>query len=211
MTTKYDKIFFDLDGTLSDSYNGIENGIRFALNKTGITEIPEKDIKKLIGSPLHESLTKYYFNDKQKTWKAVEYFRDYYDNKGINESQLYPGIVDLLQELSTISQLYVITAKPTLFAKKLLTYHNVASLFTDILGCQMEGGNFSKSGLIKQVPDLQYSIMIGDKPQDIAAGKDVGIETGGVLYGYGTEEEIIDSAPDFIINSVSELKRILSC
>ena len=210
MTAKYDKIFFDLDGTLSDSYKGMENGIRFALEKEGIRDVLDKDIKKLIGIPLHVSLDKYYFNDIQKTWKAVECFRDYYVKQGIKESELYPGVVNLLQEFSKISKLYVITAKPTVFANKLLSYHKVAYLFTDIFGCKMEGGNFSKASLIRQVPEYKTSIIVGDKQKDIIAGKENGIKTVGVLYGYGTEEEIKDSNPDFTVHSVSELKAILS-
>jgi phosphoglycolate phosphatase len=209
MESKYRKIFFDLDGTLSDSYTGIENGIRFALQKIGMRDICETEIKALIGIPLHQSLQKYFSNDAESIYRTVEYFREYYADSGVKESELYPGIQDLLQELSSVTQLFVITAKPTLYATKLLTHHNVAAFFTDILGCPMNGGNFSKASVMRSIPDLSLSIIIGDKQQDIAAGKELGIETGGILYGYGTKQEIFNAYPDHIIDSVPALKDVL--
>jgi phosphoglycolate phosphatase len=209
MTSKFDKIFFDLDGTLSDSYQGIENGIRYALGKAGISDLSEQDVKKLIGLPLHLSLDKYYFNDTQKTWEAVECFREYYGSKGVYESILYDGIAELLGDLSIASEIYVITAKPTPFAEKLLAGHNVAHLFTAIMGCEMDGANSCKSDLIKKVNDVNCSIIVGDKQQDISAGKEAGIKTCGVLYGYGTEQEIVGAAPDFIIDTVINLRNLL--
>jgi len=211
MKDVYDKIFFDLDGTLSDSYNGIENGILYALKQSDIPEISKEEIKKLIGIPLSESLKKYCSNNTEKAEKACRYFRDYYDKKGIYESRIYPGIKKLLHELSVISELYVITAKPTLIATKLLSYHELDLLFTGILGCPANNSVFCKSVLISQVPYHENSIIIGDKAQDVIAGRKARIKTGGVLYGYGTLQEITNAKPDFIIDSVVELKKILSC
>ena len=209
MVSKFDKIFFDLDGTLSDSYKGIENGLWFAMRKSGIKDLTEKEIKSLIGVPLNESLKNIFGNDNNKIAEVIKSFREYYDNFGIYESELYPGIKEILHELSLTSDLYVITAKPAIYATKLLVHHNIASLFTNILGCQLDGISFSKTALIRQVPDIQQSIIIGDKPQDISAGKEAGIKTGGVLYGYGTKQEITNSNPDFIIDSVPALREIL--
>ena len=206
---RYNSIFFDLDGTLCDSYQGIENGIRQALASNGITDVAAKDIKKLIGIPLHDSLDKHFFNDTDKTKHAVKVFRTYYDGQGITESELYPGIMELLHRLAAVSDLFVITAKPTLAAKKILNHHKVAHYFTDIFGCVPDGGNFCKSELINSAYERRHSIIIGDKAQVIEAGKKSGIKTCGVLYGYGTEQEIMEAVPDFIIHTVPELNDII--
>jgi phosphoglycolate phosphatase len=210
MTKKYKNIFFDLDGTISDSYKGIENGIHFALEKVGVNPIPSDEIKSIIGTPLTESLKKYCLNDARKTAEAVESFREYYALKGIMESKLYPDIYELLVWASSFYKLFVITAKPTIYAVRLLEFQKVAQFFTEIKGCQLDGANFKKSDLMRPINKYSESVIIGDKKQDIEAGKEIGIKTCGVLYGYGTEKEIKESNPDFIAGSVKELKHILS-
>jgi phosphoglycolate phosphatase len=205
----YNSIFFDLDGTLCDSYPGIENGIKMALNSQGVHDIGKNDITKLIGIPLHESLDRHYFNDTHKTQQAVKVFRTYYDEQGIMESEIYTGIPELLQRLSLCSELFVITAKPTHAAKRILKHHHLSCYFKEILGCSSDGANFCKSELIRKVTARGHSIIIGDKSQDIEAGKKAFIKTCGVLYGYGTEQEIKDSNPDFISRSVPGLDHIV--
>jgi len=210
MTKKYQNIFFDLDGTLSDSYQGIENGIHFALEKVGVNPISSDEIKSIIGIPLTQSLKKYCFNDEKKTKEAVDFFREYYALKGIMESELYPGIYELLAWASGFYKLFVVTAKPTVYAIRILEFHNAAKFFTEIKGCQLNSVNFKKSDLMRTVDRYNESLIIGDKKQDVEAGKEVGIKTCGVLYGYGTENEIKESEPDFIAASTRDLKNILS-
>ncbi|MDX2173756.1 MAG: HAD hydrolase-like protein [Bacteroidota bacterium] len=206
---KYQNIFFDLDGTISDSYKGIENGILFALEKVGIKSISSQEIKTIIGTPLADSLKIHCSNDLKKTSEAVACFREYYSTKGIMECELYPGMQELLAWASNFYKLFVITAKPTIYANQLLEFQKVATFFTEIKGCELESNNFKKSNLMRSIPNSIESIIIGDKKQDIEAGKEIGIKTCGVLYGYGTEKEIKESNPDFIVNSISELKHLL--
>ena len=210
MTKKYQNIFFDLDGTISDSYKGIENGIHFALEKVGVNPISSDEIKSIIGTPLTQSLKKYCLNDDKKTKEAVDSFREYYGLKGIMESELYPDIYELLAWASSFYKLFVITAKPTIYAIRLLEFQNAAKFFTETKGCQLNSVNFKKSELMRTVNNYSESLIIGDKKQDIEAGKEIGIKTCGVLYGYGTEKEIKESKPDFIAASILDLKNILS-
>jgi len=210
MTKKYQNIFFDLDGTISDSYKGIENGIHFALEKVGVDAISSDEIKSIIGTPLSESLKKYCLNDDNKTKEAVDFFREYYTLKGIIESELYPDIYELLAWTSGFYKLFVITAKPTIYAIRILEFHNAAKFFTEIKGCELNSVNFKKSDLMRPLNKNSESLIIGDKKQDIEAGKEIGIKTCGVLYGYGTEKEIKESKPDFIAATIMDLKNILS-
>jgi phosphoglycolate phosphatase len=206
----YQTIFFDLDGTISDSLTGIRNGINFACDTAGIERIPSDDIRKMIGIPLTVSLSSYCQNNKEKTAEAVNLFRQYYSEKGITECELYPGIKDLLAWASDVCRLYVVTAKPTLYATRLLEHLEVAKYFTEIKGCGMNGGHFSKSVLIREIGNHQHSIIIGDKKEDVLAGKECDIKTCGVLYGYGTEMELRVASPDFIVSSAKEMREILS-
>lgn len=205
----YEKIFFDLDGTLSDSYPGIENGIRFALAAEGVKDITSQEIKRLIGIPLFQSLKQYYFSDESQCQAAIHTFRSYYSEKGVLESSLYPGIMDMLHLLSKQAELFVVTAKPTMDAIKLLAHHGAANFFKSIKGCDMKQGSFSKANLILQETKLEKAIVIGDKQQDIVAGKAAGIQTGGVLYGYGHPNEFREAQPDIIIHSVDDLHHYL--
>ncbi|MDD5569557.1 MAG: HAD hydrolase-like protein [Bacteroidales bacterium] len=209
MKRNFNNVFFDLDGTISDSYKGIKNGFIHAFKNYSSLSLNDNEINSIIGIPLTESLKRYFDDNSKIITEVINSFREYYDNIGLYESEIYSGIIYILEELALESKIYVITAKPVIQAAKMLSHHNIAHLFTNIYGFQPNGINFSKTELIKQIPNLNKSIVIGDKQQDIEAGKDAGIMTGGVLYGYGTEEEILKSNPDFIIKTVAELKNIL--
>lgn len=207
----FQQIYFDLDGTLCDSYPGIERGFMDALRQLGRTDITEEDLKKLIGIPLTTSLYTFFPDDDATVNRAVELFREYYRTQGMFESVLYPGIDALLATLSETAQLYVATAKPTVYAKQMLEHHKVLQYFTDVRGVTLEGGdNFTKAGAIGDSYAGGMAIMVGDRKQDIDAGKAAGIRSLGVLYGYGQEEEIRNATPTHIAANVAELTQILS-
>ena len=210
---KFDSIFFDLDGTICDSFQGIESGIKIALVKSGIDNVNSDLIKKMIGVPLNVSLEKYVFdkddtNRAKKIGQTVAYFREYYSSVGLFESVLYPNIPDILKELARYSKLYIITAKPTAYAKKIISHHGVEHLFNEIYGFGEEI-KFNKAKLINRASPKKNSIMVGDKKQDIAAGKEAGIRTAGVLYGYGSRREIEDSKPNYIVERTDDLIEVL--
>lgn len=211
--SKFDSIFFDLDGTICDSYLGIENGIKIALKKSGVENVKPDLIKQMIGIPLNQSLGKFIFNtdpknDAKKIATAISYFREYYSKIGLLESNLYPNILEMLEALCKHAKLYIITAKPTSYAKKILVHHRAAHFFNEICGFNEEE-NFNKADLINRFAPTNNSIMIGDKCQDIKAGKSAGIKTAGVLYGYGSRKEILTAKPDYIIENTTDLLGIL--
>ena len=210
---KFDAVFFDLDGTISDSFTGIENGIKLALKKSGIENVAPDLIKKMIGIPLNISLGTFVFNDNPKhdaerIARAIDYFRDYYSTIGLFESEIYPNIPEMLEKLCKHAKIYIITAKPTDYAKKIVAHHKIDPFFVEICGFNGEE-NFNKADLIKRIAPKSNSIMIGDKSQDIVAGKEYGIQTAGVLYGYGSRSELMASKPDFIVENPSDLIPIL--
>ncbi|MEL6538674.1 MAG: HAD hydrolase-like protein [Bacteroidota bacterium] len=206
----YSQIYFDLDGTLCDSYPGIEKGFLNALEQMGVGAVTEAELKKLIGTPLTTSLYTFFPNDDEKVAEGVALFREYYRDKGLFESVLYPGVADMIPLLATTSRLYLATNKPTLYARQMLEHHGLLSHFTDVRGVALEGPNtFTKSGAILDSWEGGKAIMVGDKPQDINEGKKAGIDSMGVLYGYGTEEEVHGATPTHVVVDIAEMTKIL--
>ncbi|HAA14980.1 MAG TPA: hypothetical protein DCE41_26125 [Cytophagales bacterium] len=206
----YSQIYFDLDGTLCDSYPGIEKGFLNALEQMGVGAVTEAELKKLIGTPLTTSLYTFFPGDDQKVAQGVALFREYYKVKGLFESVLYPGVAEMIPRIAQNARLYLATNKPTLYAKQMLAHHGLESYFTDVRGVALEGPNtFTKSGAILDSWEKGNAIMVGDKPQDINEGKKAGIDSMGVLYGYGTEEEVRSAAPTHVVADMAEMTKIL--
>jgi len=210
MTYEYNSILFDLDGTLVNSIKGIEKGIKYALSSNTEYNVDLSIINKMIGMPLNESLEKYVFGKNQNLInETIELFRDYYSIKGIYEAELYTGVFELIADLNKHYDLYIITAKPTNLAIKVLEHFNLESHFNKICGKPNNNESFSKARLISNLNLIKPALMIGDKKYDILAGKTTNISTAGVLYGYGSFEEISKVNPNYIFNQVEDIKTLL--
>ncbi|MDG4516103.1 HAD hydrolase-like protein [Streptococcus suis] len=126
----YQTILCDLDGTLTDSGQGILNSVAYALEKMGIEEPDTANLNRFIGPPLYESFSRFYQLSPEDTQSAVDAFRVYFKEKGMFENQLYPGIIPLLEELRTAGKTLVIaTSKPEIFAKQILEHFGIAHYF----------------------------------------------------------------------------------
>lgn len=213
---KYKYVLFDLDGTLTDPAEGITNSIIYALKKYNIEISNRGELYKFIGPPLLESFEKYYGFSKEEAKKAVEYYREYYKNKGIFENLLYDGCDDLLKELKDEGLLLIVaTSKPEVFAKKILEYFDIEKYFTFIAGSNLDGSRAKKGEVIEyaleccNIVDLLKAIMIGDREHDIIGAKSAGIASIGVLFGYGDRSEHENAGADFIAETVADIKKIL--
>ena len=207
--TDMKNILFDLDGTLTDPALGITNSVMHALKRFNIPLPPRDELYKFIGPPLAESFEKYYgFSDGQV---AVEVYREYFSTKGLYENELYNGIEELLKLLYENGyRIYLATSKPEIYAKQILEHFNIDKYFTDAVGSLLNGNSVEKGEVIAHLlkkHNITDAIMIGDRCFDIAGAKENGIKSIGVLYGYGTEDELKDA--DFIVSSVTELKNLL--
>lgn len=213
---KYEYVLFDLDGTLTDPATGITNSVIFALKKYGIEVRDRRELYKFIGPPLGGSFEKYYGFSKREADTAVEYYREYYRDKGIFENSVYDGIKDLLKELTDNDHLLIVaTSKPEVFAKQILEYFDIAKYFIYIAGSNLDGSRAKKVEVIKyalescNIVNLSKAIMIGDREHDIIGAKEVGIKSVGVLFGYGNRNELENAGANFIVNTVKEIGRIL--
>lgn len=212
----YEYILFDLDGTLTDPAIGITNSVMYALKKYGIEVHERSELYKFIGPPLWDSFENYYGFSKEEAKTAVEYYREYYKDKGIFENLVYDGIEDLLKRLEDSSKtLIVATSKPEVFAKQILEHFNIAKYFTYIAGSNLDGTRVKKDEVIMyalescNVIDLSKAIMIGDREYDIIGAKKVGIGSIGVLFGYGNRNELEKAGADFITETVADIGKLL--
>lgn len=212
----YEYILFDLDGTLTDPAIGITNSVMYALNKYGISVTDRKLLYKFIGPPILESFERYYDFSKEEAINAVEYYREYFKDKGIFENHVYTDIENLLKKLRALGKtLIVATSKPEIFAKQILDHFGLAMYFTYIAGATLDGSRVKKDHVISyalescNIVDKSNVIMIGDREHDIIGAKKNEIQSMGVLYGYGSREELENAGADYIVETVYEIEKIL--
>ena len=218
LTPKYDNYFWDLDGTISNSQEGIYNSILYSLDKLSIETPSEEILRSFIGPPLYVSYMKYWYpGNEEKAQHAVSFYREYYQEKGVYENVVYPGIKDLISSLKDAgSRMFVTTAKPTRYAKIVIEHSGMSDLFEAVYGSEMDGNWSDKTELIQAVYDdypetkNQKNIIIGDRYYDLQGGNNHGIDTAAVLFGYGSKEELQNENPSYICENTEELKSNLS-
>lgn len=209
----YKVILFDLDGTLTESGEGITKSVQYALEKLGL---PEPDLKKLevfVGPPLLQQFMKYAGLDEETAVKAVEYYRERYTDIGIFENEVYPGVEDMLDKLRGKGYiLAVASSKPERFVKKVLDHFDLTKYFQEIVGSEMNGGRTSKSDVIEEALDRLHMadhreqvVMVGDKEHDVFGARKAGLQCLAVSYGYGSEEELKNANPLKIADSAQEV------
>lgn len=209
----YRAILFDLDGTLTQSGEGITKSVQYALEKLGK---PEPDLKKLevfVGPPLLQQFMKYAGLDEETAVKAVEYYRERYTDVGIFENRPYPGVEEMLEGLKRKGYiLAVASSKPERFVHRILDHFHLTGYFQEVVGSEMNGGRTSKAEVIEEaLSRLHMSgcrkdvIMVGDKEHDVLGAREAGISCVAVSYGYGTEEELKNAAPLKTVHSAGEV------
>lgn len=209
-------ILFDLDGTLTDSGEGIVNSVRYALEKFGMPADKGDSLQSFIGPPLAEQFQKYCRVSKEDGEKLVGYYREYYADQGIYENRLYDGIENLLEKLKRSGrQMAIATSKPEKYARMIAEYFKIDGYFAYIGGAHMDGRRTCKAEVIAYVLesmgicDLKKVVMIGDREHDIKGAIQTGIDSIGVLYGYGGLGELQEAGADQIAETPEEIGEIL--
>lgn len=192
-------ILFDLDGTLIDSGPGIIKSVSYALEQMGLP-IPEnrQELGKFVGPPLHVSFAEFYGLPPEEVRRAITLYREYYARQGIWECTVYPGVPELLARLNQAGlRLLVATSKPERFAVPVLERRGLAKEFAFIAGADDDNGNRSEKHQVIRyalaacgIEDPASVLMVGDRKYDVAGAGACGIDTVGVLYGYGSTEEL---------------------
>lgn len=209
-------LFFDLDGTLTDSSEGITKGVKYSLAKFGIQEEKPEVLLKFIGPPLKDSFMKYYNFSEEETKKAVIYYREYYQDTGLFENKVYPGMEDVLIALKQAGKkLVVATSKPEEYAKRILEHFGLSDYFDYIAGAGLDGSRIKKAEVIAyamencDITDKEEVLMIGDREHDVLGAAQVGISCMGVLYGFGSRQELELAGAAYIAESVADIGRLI--
>ena len=213
----YNYILFDLDGTISDSGRGICNGVLYALDKFGIKETDQKVLNTFIGPPLVDAFMANYSFSNEKALKAVEYYREFYRKDGIYQNSLYDGVKDLIIKLKQQGKILVLaTSKPQPFAEIVLNQYNLLGYFDYIIGATFDGKLNYKNDVIRValeisgISDKSQAIMIGDRHHDIEGAKENGLDSIGVLYGYGDLVELQNAGANFIAETPQDILKIIN-
>jgi len=188
-------VYFDLDGTLTDPKPGITRSIRFALHSLDRPAPPEDELTWCIGPPLRDSLRTLLGGDASAD-AALSLYRRRFADVGIYENSVYDGIEDALSVLRKSGRrLFVATSKPRIFAERILEHFKMRKYFDGVFGSELDGARSDKSELLAYalattgVEPLQAA-MIGDRSHDMIGARRNGMTAIGVLYGYGSEDEL---------------------
>ena len=215
MSKDYKYILFELDGTLTDPKEGITKSFQYALRHFGIEE-DLANLEKFIGPPLHDSFRDDYNFSEEEVEEAVTKFREYFAQNGIFENKIFSGVKEVLEYLhSNNKRILLATSKPTIFAEKILKHFEIDKYFEYIGGSNLDGSRSEKNEVINhvlevcKVSSMEDVIMISDRKYDVIGAKKIGVDSIGVLYGYGDLEELQEVNPTYIIKNIEELKNIL--
>ena len=209
---KYKYCLLDLDGTLTDPCIGITNSVMYALKKFNIEVEDRSELYCFIGPPLPDSFKKYYGFNEEQADRAVTYYRENFRDKGIFENVVYPGIPEILKELKEKGVVVALaTSKPHEFSVRILEHFDLIKYF-DFIGAATMDGRISKktdviAHLLEYMGDVDKDevLMVGDRDQDIDGAKANGLHSVGVLWGYGSKEELQNAGADYVIERPEEL------
>lgn len=210
----YKAIFFDLDGTLTDSGEGIINCASLALEHFGLPVPSREEMRVFVGPPLDRTFMDFGV-PAEKVGEAIRVFRSRYVPIGIFENHPYPGIRELLEKLNHKGfRLFVATSKPEEMALKVLDRFELSRYFEKICGATLDGSRIEKadviSYLLTQVDSVENTVMVGDTKFDVLGAAQHGIPTIGVTWGYGEEADMITAGAVAITHTPGELFTLLN-
>lgn len=212
----YDIILFDLDGTLSDSGPGIMHSVRYALAKYGIEGESEAALRRFVGPPMIESFMRFYGFDREKAKQALAYYREDYLAGAIYMNTPYAGMEETLRALTSLGKtLVVATGKPTVMAEDVLQHFGWRKYFQFIAGSTLDETRSEKKDIIEyalkelDLHDRSRILMVGDRDNDVNGAGACGIDCCGVLYGYGSRQELEGAGAKYLIETPEELIKIV--
>ncbi|HWP51992.1 MAG TPA: HAD hydrolase-like protein [Clostridia bacterium] len=216
MALKYTTLLFDLDGTLTDSEEGIVKCVQYSLHPFGIEENDPLVLRSFIGPPLTHSYKQIYGFSDEQTAKAIDIFHERFDAIGKFENRPYDGIPELLKQLKAANRhLMLATSKPERFARQIMAHFALEDYFDFICGADETQGRFEKQDVIREIlcvhPQLNRdnAIMIGDRKYDIEGAALCGLDCIGIAYGFGSLVELQTAGATYIAETVAALDALL--
>lgn len=212
----YDYILFDFDGTIMDTGRGITNSVSYAIDKFGDSPLDMKELLKFVGPPLQDSFENICGYDKAKAERAVAVYREYYKAKGMLECSPYEGIEAVLEKLQSAGKKLVIaTSKPEAFTKKILDHYKLLQYFNFVAGATFDTTRTKKEQVIAyalescNIKDKSKVLMVGDRLYDIEGAKINDLDSMGVVYGFGSYEELKNAGATYIGEKVTDIEKII--
>ncbi len=212
----FDRLFFDLDGTLTDPGLGITNSVWHALNAFGIPVRDRSELYRFVGPPLIPAFMEFYGLSRGDAEKALKIYREYFVDKGIYENELLPGVPETLEALlNAKKRLYLATSKPEALSVRVLEHFGLQGYFEAVFAATMDETRTTKPEVLSyglsvlHEPDLSTCLMIGDRKHDVEGAHAVGMQCYGVLSGYGSRQELEQAGADAIVDDLPALLPLL--
>lgn len=213
---KIKNLLFDLDGTLIDSFPGISNCFKYALEKMGETIPSDEFLKKCLGPPLDYSFREFFNMDEANISEGVRLYRERYRVKGVYEFTPLAGAKECLEKLNKAGfNILLATSKPEPFAKKILRQMGADTYFSVICGSDFDVLLKNKTDVINEALrrgniSREESCMIGDRKYDIVGAKNCGLRSVGIKVGFAEEGELEESGADIVVKDFNELYDVLT-
>ncbi|ARN81908.1 HAD hydrolase-like protein [Methylocystis bryophila] len=203
-------LLLDLDGTLVDPARGILGSCRYAMARMGHPIDDDEDLRWIIGPSLRETFARL-LGGRGDPEAAVQHYRQRYSEWGLTEAAPYGGVHEVLaMRRAEGTRLFLCTAKPAVFAKRVVDHFGFAGLLDGVYGPQLDGKHDDKGDLIAHLMEVERLVpedvcMVGDRAQDVLAARRHGVPTVGVLWGYGGREELVAAGAEILIASPAQL------
>ncbi len=217
MISKYDAVLFDFDGTIADTGRGIFSSIQYAVECLGLEPLDAETLRRFIGPPIYDSFKRELGLDDEKSDFAVKKYREKYAESGIYELDIYDGIIPLIKKLRENGiKVGIASSKPQNFLIRIVDFLEIAELIDFISAPSADDTPQSKASLINNSAEAlnickDKILMVGDRYFDIDGANGAGVESVGVTFGYGSEEELKKSGATFIAGCADEIADIIFC
>jgi phosphoglycolate phosphatase len=201
-------VYIDLDGTLTDPFEGISNCITYALERLGKERLADSELRRFIGPPLLETFDE--LLGPEMAPRALGYYRERFGELGWRENAVYPGIHGALGAITAAGHLcFVATSKPRVFAQRIVEHLRLSTYFAEVYGSELDGTRTDKTELLRfaarQQSRRQESVMVGDRYHDVVGALNNGFLAIGVTWGYGTEDELLSAGAHRLAGAPGQL------
>ncbi len=203
-------MLLDLDGTLTDPYDGITRCVSYALEGLGLPRLGQRELRSFIGPPLQDRFASLGL-DESEVGRAVELYRERFRDVGLFENRVYDGILEALAALAAVPVLLAVaTSKPTLFAQRIVEHFGLDVHLDLVAGATLDGSRRTKADVIRfalttLAVDPATAVMVGDREQDVVGARTVGLPSIGVTWGYAEPGELETAGADQLAGTPQEL------